>query len=805
MIMKQYIKHLKSVSLILIALIGFQQVLLSQNITISGYVQDSKSAETLIGVNMYFPELQEGTTSNIYGFFSLSIPQSDELQNLKVTYLGYEAQEIPLTPNQSQEIKIQLNESAYELGVVEVVAESNVVQQSQMSAIKLPIQTVEKLPALMGEVDIIKSMQLMPGVQSGTEGSSGLYVRGGSPDQNLILLDGVPVYNASHLFGFFSVFNSDAIKNVSLIKGGFPARYGGRLSSVLDISMKEGDMNELKASGNIGLVATKLLIEGPINKGKTSFLVTGRRTYYDLLGRPIARLAGEEDLPSYFFYDLNAKVNHIFSTKDRLYFSLYSGKDQFLQREIDTYDSTQGEEIEAKDEFNLRWGNITSALRWNHLFSNKLFANTTLTYSFYRFRTGIEQSYKSVNDSDLNLSTSLLYQSQIKDMGLKMDFDYYPSPNHLVKFGAQATHHTFLPGAVQYDFSEDMNTNSGDLGTSDIEAMEYAAYAEDEMTIGKRLTANIGVHASGFNVREKNYFSLQPRLSLDFAINENWSTKASYSRMTQYIHLLSNSNAGFPTDLWVPSTDIIKPQQAWQIAGGIAGPINEKLSINIEGYYKKMDQVIDFSQGVNFLQDGPETDLFEAARQTWEEQVEIGEGWTYGGEIFIQKNKGKTTGWIGYTLAWSERQFDGLNFGEKFPYKYDRRHDFSIVVSHQLKENIDVGGSWTYSTGNAITLPAATFQTHPEMNFNIDFPELADYYERRNGFRNKSYHRLDMSINFHKEKKWGKRVWSVGLYNMYSRKNPFYVYFDGQAGNYNLIQASLFPITPSISYKFKFN
>jgi len=774
--------------------------IIAQNITISGYVKDIETSETLIGVNLFSSQLQKGTVSNSYGFFSLSLPKSEETIEIKISYVGYEEQILSLKADETQELTIQLKINNYDLEVIEIVAKSDEVEQTQMSTIDLSIKTIEKLPALMGEVDVIKAIQLMPGVQSGTEGTSGIYVRGGSPDQNLILLDGVPVYNAAHLFGFFSVFNNDAIKNVSLLKGGFPARYGGRLSSVVDINMKEGNMQKVQASGNIGLIASKLLVEGPIKKDTTSFLVTARRTYYDLLARPIINQIGSS-VPNYYFYDLNAKINHIFSSKDRLFFSLYTGRDRFLEENKNTVTLEDQTQIEDKEAFKLRWGNITSALRWNHLFSNKLFANTTLTYSFYQFQTDKEESLKSVDNDDLSNSNFLSYQSQIRDFGAKIDFDFYPSTAHTIKFGAQATHHNFLPGATQYN-TDTINTNLSNI--DDINTQEYAAYVEDEIQIGTNFKANLGIHSSAFHVRDKWYFSVQPRVSLYYAVSDNWSTKASFATMTQYIHLLSNSNAGFPTDLWVPSTDRIAPQESWQVAGGVSGKINnQKLTLSIEGYYKKLNQVIDYSQGVNFLQDGPDTDLVEASRQAWEDAIEVGQGWNYGGEILLQKNKGRTTGWIGYTLSWSDRQFDKLNFGEKFPYKYDKRHDFSLVVSHQLKENIDLSGSWVYSTGNAITLPTGVYPVHPEMDFGGGIISVADDYEKRNGFRNKAYHRLDFGINFNKNKKWGERTWSISLYNAYSRRNPFYLYFDGQPGNYKLTQASLFPIIPSISYKFK--
>ena len=651
-------------------------------------------------------------------------------------------------------------------------------------------------------------------MQSGTEGSSNIYVRGGGPDQNLILLDGVPVYNVNHLFGFFSVFNADAIKNVELLKGGFPARYGGRLSSVLDIRMKEGNKKEFKGSGNIGLVSSKLTLEGPLFSEKTSFIVSGRRTYFDLLTRPIIKAIENGVNAGYFFYDLNAKINHTFSDKSRLYLSAYSGKDQ-------VYDEYDFQYIEEDKKYvntyrdNLGWGNLTSALRWNYMFNNQLFSNTTITYSRYKF--AVEQRYnqgvsfldESENIQDYENTTNFEYISGINDWSGKIDFDYRPSPDHYIKFGIHNTYHTFRPGINVFQVSNQTSSTASidtSYGNVDIPAYEFNAYAEDDYKITEKLKANLGLHYSFFNVENKFYHSLQPRVSMRYLFSEWFSAKAAYSQMSQYIHLLSNSSIGLPTDLWLPVTKKVKPLHSEQYALGFFYNWNNKFDISIEGFYKNMDNLIEYKEGASF---------FELA-SGWQDKIEIGRGWSYGGEFFVQKDFGNTTGWIGYTLSWSKRQFDSISFGKVFPAKYDRRHDVSIALSHELKNGNEIGLTWVYGTGNAVTLP---FEKYPSSNI-INMPAYREYeyyydynvqrIETRNNYRMPSYHRLDLSYNVHKKKDWGELIWNFSVYNAYNRQNPFFLFF-GYDDDYRgpndgrvLKQLSLFPIIPSIGVSFKF-
>ena len=791
--MKRYI-------LILVSLLALGLEAQSQKHTISGYVQDAASGEQLLGVNVIWQDQLQGTTTNTYGFYSLTLPEGEV--EIVFSYIGFDKVVKKINLQDDISIDVELSMSSAEIAEVTIVGDETVVERTQTSVVEIPVQQIKSMPALLGEVDVLKAIQLLPGVQSGGEGSSGFYVRGGGPDQNLILLDGVPVYNASHLFGFFSVFNADAIKNVRLTKGGFPARYGGRLSSVLEIDMKEGNLKNVEGEGSIGIVASKLTLQGPVVKDKTAFIVSGRRTYIDLLAQPIIKNATDgEGSGGYYFYDLNAKVNHKFSERDRLYLSAYTGKDRFYVGEKETnggYDS--------QSDMRLDWGNITSALRWNHLFNSQLFSNTTLTFSRYLFDTFFKFEDQLPYGKD---EIRFRYYSGIEDYGAKMDFDYLPNPNHYVRFGLNHTYHTFSPGSMDiYIYEIDSVLTDSSFNFSEkLYAHESFLYIEDEIKVNDRLKMNLGFHTSGFYVKEKFYQSIQPRFSSRYLINKNWSIKASYADMKQNIHLLSNTSAGMPTDIWVPSTDSVPSQHSRQVAATLNHYLkNGTYEISLEGYYKTMDQLITLKEGSQII-----------GFQDWQTKVETeGEGRSYGVELFLQKKRGKTTGWIGYTWSWSLRKFENVNQGEWYPYKFDRRHDFSLVLSHQFNEKVDVGLTWVYGTSSNITMMDARY---PEIGFNSsmnalqDTPSEIQYYSSRNNYRMQAYHRLDLGANFRKKKKWGERTWSIGAYNAYNRKNPYYIYFQDQTnvnsdGSYTTEkvakQVSLFPIIPSVSYHFKF-
>lgn len=760
-----------------------------QRYTISGYVTDKSSSEKLIGVNIYDPIKKVGTTSNVYGYYSITLP-ADTYQ-FYFSYVGFQALVLAIDLKNDTLININLSQS---LTLKEVVVEAERKKESiedrvQMSRIEIPVKTVEQLPVLLGERDILKTIQLLPGVQSGTEGSSGIYVRGGGPDQNLILLDGVPVYNVSHLFGFFSLFTPEAVNNISLIKGGFPARYGGRLSSVLDIRMKEGNMHKYKGEVSVGLIASKAQIEGPIIKGKSSFIVSGRRTYIDLLSRPFQAMSGPETPRfGYYFYDFNAKTNYKFSDKDHLYLSFYLGNDKaFARTNFSGFGSSD------RSNFNLTWGNIIGALRWNHVFTPKLFANTTLTYSRYRFLTGIELFFDNPPDV---YSFNSLYFSGIEDWGVKTDFDYNPHPNHKIRFGIGNTYHTFKPGASTYrsfgSFSLNIDTT---MGSNNVFAHELSTYVEDELKISSRLKANIGVHASAFVLGTETYWSVQPRLATNYKFAPTWSAKASFCTMTQFLHLLTNSSLGLPTDLWVPATRNVKPQDAWQAAVGIAKTLPMGFELSIEGFYKEMNNLIEYKEGASYLDNS----------SNWERMVETGKGQAYGAEVFIQRQEGKLNGWFGYTLSWANRTFENLNEGRTFPYRYDRRHDISIALSYEINDKIDIGTVWVYGTGRAITLPTETYPSNINTNDIASFFNYSSvqHFDSRNAFREPNYHRLDLSLNRKTESDKGVKTWSFGVYNAYSRMNPFFLYFNEENNRRQLKQVSLFPLIPFITFNYK--
>ena len=766
------------------------------SLTLSGYVRDAATGENLIGVAVVGPGAGQGTATNNYGFYSLTlpVPEGDSLRVL-VSYLGYEKARWVTAVADNGRHDFRLRAVSSELANVEVIGsrEEKIAQTTRMSTINVPIAQIKNLPKFFGETDVLKVLQLLPGVQSGSEGTSGLYVRGGSPDQNLILLDGTPVYNAAHLFGFFSVFNADALNNVELIKGGFPARYGGRLSSVLDISMKAGNMQEFHGEGAVGLLSSRLTLEGPIKKDTASFIVSARRTYLDLLARPYYLLSDTEDRLNYFFHDFNAKLNWKVGSRDRLYLSGYTGYDKFSNQ----FEQKNGD-IYSQQKSGLGWGNLTTALRWNHVLNDQVFVNTHLTYTGYQFNVGIDDEvrYSTPDGEQREDKLRLRYTSAIRDLSLKSDVDYVPNPDHYIRFGGQYILHQFRPGAQQ------LNDNSGDPDRQVAAGLrilghEAGVYAEDDYRLSERLKVNGGLRLNSFLVNNKFYPSVEPRVAARFLLSEDLSLKASYARTTQYVHLLTNSGVGLPTDLWVPATPRVKPQRAQQVSLGVARNLRvreEDYELSFETYYKPMRNLIEYQEGANFL---------GTADNKWEDKVTSGQGWAYGGEVFLQKKTGRTTGWIGYTLAWSKRRFPDLNQGQVFPYKYDRRHDVSLVVIHKFSPTLTFSGTWVYGTGNAITLAQNRYQLRPDDEYND--------YGTRNSYRMRAYHRLDLDLSHTKKKRWGQVVNSLSLYNAYSRRNPYYLYY--QRAQINALgavtpakyrQFSLFPIIPSISKSFKF-
>jgi hypothetical protein len=761
--------------------------------TISGYAKDVQNGETLIGATITVKGNSKGITSNQYGFYSITLLEGN--YELICSYAGYQPKitEVKLDADQSLNFDLITRSALQEVVITAKKTDGN-VKNAQMGKFVLPIEQIKAIPAFLGEVDLLKTIQLLPGVRNAGEGSAGIYVRGGGPDQNLIMLDDAIVYNTGHLFGFFSIFNSDAIKNVSLIKGGMPAQYGGRLSSVLDISMKEGNDKKFQVEGGIGLIASRISIQGPIKKNKASFIISARRTYVDALTKPFIKKTSQFYGSGYYFYDLNAKMNYKFSEKDRLYISGYFGRDVFNfvngKRSLDV---------------NIPWGNATGTVRYNHVFNKRLFGNTSFVFNNYNFSFQAAQS---------NFKIKLA--SGIRDVTLKQDFDLYPFTNHKIKFGGLYTYHKFTPSVVS--------------GTQDTVvfkpqnpqakfAHEAAVYLQDDWDISNKIKINAGLRYSWFqqigpyNIYTtdangnrtdstkfgsgqpvKTYGGLEPRFTLRYGINDETSIKASVTRNLQYIHLVSNSGSTLPTDLWVPSTYKVKPQISWLYAAGLFKNFNNNtFETSVELYYKSMQNQIEYEEGYtpNTLED---TEKF----------FTFGKGWSYGSEFFINKTKGRLTGWIGYTLSYTWRKFPALNFGEKYPAKYDRRHDLSVVALYELNKRWKLSATFVYGSGNATTLP---------QRFYLVNGVLTQEYSRINEYRLPAYHRLDFAGIYSPKKNEGRKwhsEWVFSVYNVYSRKNPYFIYFDQNGSAYDGSlkvqgkQVSLFPIIPAVTWNFKF-
>lgn len=749
--------------------------------TLSGYIRDSGTGEELIGATVYIEELREGGITNVYGFYSLSVVPGS--YTVRINYLGYREQVFPVLLNQDRLLNAELepvDKSIAEVVITAEAADKN-VRASEMSITRLDVKEINNVPVIFGELDVLKTIQLLPGVQSAGEGNSGFYVRGGDASQNLILLDEAPVYNASHLLGFFSVFNSDAIKDVTIIKGGIPAEYGGRLSSVLDIKMKEGNMKNWGASGGLGLISSRLMVEGPLKKDRGSIMATGRRTYADLF----LKLSSDSLLNSnvLYFYDINLKANYRLTEKDRIFFSGYFGRDIFKFRDF----------------FGFDWGNTTATLRWNHLFNNRLFLNSTLIYSKYNYVFKV-----------LNEGSTFDLRSSIQDFNLKEDFQYFVSPGNTLRFGLKTNYHRFLPGEV---------TASSDFPVSNIRldekyALESAAYFSHELNLGERISLKYGLRFSTFTVLgpgkvysfsesgevtdtvsyEKasvitNYPRLAPRILVNVKTGEYGSVKTSYTHTHQFLHLLSNATASTPLDLWVPSSKTVKPQLARQVAAGYFRNFSDNFyEASMEVYYKHMDNQVDYRNGADiFLNDQVES------------QLVFGAGWSYGAEWLVRKNLGNIRGWFSYTLSRTDRSFEKINKGKPYPAKQDRTHDLSLVGIYDLNERWTFSATWVFNTGDAVTFPSGKY---------IIDSQVVNYYTERNGYRMPPYHRLDLGVVYQNKKRRNyESGWNFSVYNAYARKNAYSISFQQDAENPQITKAVklyLFSIIPSVSYHFKF-
>ena len=762
-----------------------------EKFTLNGYVRDSLTGELIIGATISVNG--RSVSSNQYGFYSITMPAAE--YDMVFSHVSYQtiSLRISLTENEEKTVLLLPKSAALNEVVIYSRRRDANVRNAQMGKIDLSMEQIKNIPVFLGEVDILKAIQLLPGVRNAGEGNAGFYVRGGGPDQNLIMLDDAVVYNTGHLFGFFSIFNSDAIKNVSLIKGGMPAQYGGRLSSVLDVSMKDGNSNKFVAEGGIGIIASRLSLQGPIKKDKASFMVSARRTYADALAKPFIKKTANAYGSGYYCYDLNAKVNYRFSEKDRIYLSGYFGRDVFTFRDA-----------RLSFKADIPWGNSTATLRWNHVFNPKLFANTTLVYNDYKFSFGAAQ-----NNFEIKLS------SGIRDGNAKIDFDYYPSANHKLKFGGLFTYHKFIPNVAsgRQDSIVFKPSSEGEKY-----AQESALYIQDDWDVSDRLKINYGIRYSSFsqlgpytrylkdtdqNILDstvyknmesiQTYSGIEPRMTVRYSANTTTSIKASVTRNLQFIHLVSNSGTTLPTDLWVPSTFRVKPQISWQYAAGLFKNFKDnQYETSVEVYYKNMQNQIEYKEGYTQSLSDPE------------EEFVFGKGWSYGAEFFVNKVRGRLTGWVGYTLSWTWRKFPQLNAGEKFPAKYDRRNDLSVVATYDLNKKWKFGSVFVYGTGNATSLPE---------RFYILNGVLTQDYSRINQYRLKPYHRIDLSATYSpppKKKRKLESYWVFSIYNVYSRLNPYFIYFNQSGNPFNgtleieAKQVSLFPIIPSVTWNFKF-
>jgi hypothetical protein len=750
-----------------------------EKFTISGNVQDGNTGEELIGVSIVDPVATAGTVTNVYGFYSLTLPAGKH--NIVYSYIGFATDTIEFDLQKSLTYNLELKTASVDMQEVVIQATRNNenITNTDIGVVKMDIKELNEVPVLFGEKDVMKSIQLMPGISSAGEGNAGFFVRGGNIDQNLILLDEAPVYNPSHLLGFFSVFNSDAIKDVAMYKSGIPAEYGGRSASVMDIHMNDGNMKRHGFSGGIGLISARLTVEGPIVKDRGSFIVSGRRTYADVFLPIFDRNATGTKL---YFYDLNAKVNYRINDKNRIFLSGYFGRD-----------------VLGVANFGFEWGNGTGTLRWNHVFNERLFSNTSFIYSNYDYAITISPS-----GSEFKIGAG------IQDFNLKEDLTYYLNPKNTLKFGVNAILHNYSPGSLEATGSTSLNTIILDQAY----ATESAAYVSNEQKITKKLTAKYGLRFSVFNrfgpatlydYNDNNdiidsteygnldhintYFGVEPRASLSYAFTQSTSVKASYHRMYQYNHLLSNSTASTPTDVWLPSSPIIKPQYSDQYSVGFFQNLfKDKFELSVEGYYKDMYNVVDYENGADLL-----------LNKKVESQLAFGSGRSFGGEFLLRKKKGKFTGWISYTLSRTERKIDFVNDGKYFAARQDRTHDLAIVLSYRPTKRWTISANWIYYTGNAVTFPSGVY---------VIEGKPIPYYTERNGYRMPDYHRLDFSVTLHsKKKRRFQSDFSLSVYNAYARENAYSITFqesEDNPGTTEAVQLSLFSIVPSFTWNFKF-
>lgn len=785
-----------------------------KKVTISGHITDIASGETLIGAGILEKESGLGAVTNNFGYYTLTIPSGE--YDFHFSYVGYSEKVMRIDMRRDTVVNVAL-ETGETLSSSHIVARKDAgIQSTYLGAIDIPAAQIKNTPVLFGEADVLKVLQMMPGVQGGNEGFSGIYVRGGGPDENLIMLDGVPIYNVDHMLGIFSVFQPEAVKKVTLYKGSFPARYGGRVSSIVDIRTNDGNMKENHGTVSIGLISDKLHLEGPIIKDKLAYSVSARGMH-TVLYAPVIKMVLKDAYANYYFYDLNGKVTWRLSDRDRFYFGAYHGRDRFVYDEKNEGEGTetigtQTTHHNYKDRTDVRvfWGNTVGSARWNHVFNSKLFANTTLSYNRYRMVMGAGSTETDIVDGVTTSSRYHLdYHSGIRDFGIRTDFDYTPSPKHLVKFGTEYLWHTFIPERMS---AVDREVNGADIQVDTTihfadpkkkyRGHELSFYAEDDFSVGEHLTFNPGVHLSMFNTEGRTYWSLQPRVSAKFATGTGYSFKAGYARMAQYVHLLSSAQISLPVDLWVPITKDIRPVTSDQYSIGAYYDGIKGWEFSVEAYLKNMRNILEYKDGTLML----------GTSEGWENRVEMGEGTAKGIEFLVQKTAGKTTGWLAYTLAKTDRIFpDGsINNGERFPYKYDRRHCIDLSVDHRFNKKWGINATWTFATGGTTTVPVRQVAVFSPYGYITD----AQYVDHRNNFRIPPSHRLNIGCNLHKERRRGESIWNFSVYNAYNRMNPNFVFMDygpdyDNNGNYagtslKMKKITILPLLPSVSWTRNF-
>lgn len=775
---------MKKIYLIILFLLVFFSSF-AQKYRVSGYVYDVKTKESLIGATIYNPNTKQGTITNAYGFYSFS--SKDNNLTIEISFVGYQKQTITLNLKKDTIIDLYLSASTdlQEVVITDKIYEQRFVRENIPGKIEVSPQMVMKMPTLTGEADLLKAIQMLPGVKSGTEGTTGLYVRGGNIDENLYLIDGIEVYNPNHLMGFISAFNTDAIKTINFYKGGFPSEFGGRVSSVMDVRMNDGNNQKIKGDVSIGLISAKLNVEGPIIKDKTTFSLSARRTYLDLLLKPIIAYENkqnDENLDfAYHFYDINAKIKHHFSTKNTLTASFYMGNDSYGFSDDDEgsgYDKTNTD---------VKWGNIIATLDFTHQFSAALFSNVSLSYN--RYKSLITSSYESIGR--YTYTSTYDFNSGIEDITLKNNYNYYLNAWNSFNFGINYIFHHYTPETTQ-----SYSTTNGNYDTKPYlfknqeNAHEFVAYIEDIMTFGDKLSLREGLRLDFYIVNNTTHTSIQPRLSARYSIMDNISLKVSYAMMNQNIHLLANGIFSLPTDLWIPVTKNIKPITSHQVSCGTFLQLFNGIDFSLEGYYKILNNVIDYKDGISSFNNS----------DGWEDKVAQGDGKAYGMEFTAQRNKGKITGWISYTLSWSKRKYPNgeINNGEEFYDRFDARHQFNAALSWEINKRWDITAAFVINSGSRTNVAIAQYYI-PDYN---NYGALVDVYGAKNNFRLPSYQRLDLSIANHKTTKHGIRTWSLNVYNAYNHKNAFFVTTTNKPNKLKAI--CIMPIIPTISYSYKF-